>query len=253
MRTRPIPMLCGAFMLTLLLALPAFAQELTVSAAASLTDAFDAAKAAFESKHEGVTIVINYGSSGALFRQIEQGAPVDVFAAANPKWMDRAEEAGLVEPKTRTDFARNTLVLTTPAENSAGIAKAADLLEDHVERIAMGTPETVPAGQYARESLVMLGYWDTLAFKYIYAENVRAVLDYLRRGEVDAGFVYRTDAMQGGEEVAIIEEMPLKNPVTYPIAIMKESGNKELAARFIDFLGSDEGMAILEEYGFSRP
>lgn len=253
MRTRSITVSCGTFLLTLLLALPAFGQELTVSAAASLTDAFDAVKAAFESEHNGATIVTNYASSGALYRQIEQGAPVDVFASANPKWMDKAEEAGALEPGTRADFARNSLVLATPAENPAGIAKAAGLLDDRVERIAMGTPETVPAGQYARESLVMLGYWDTLATKYIYAENVRAVLDYLRRGEVDAGFVYRTDAIQGGDEVTIIEEMPLKNPVTYPVAIMKESSKKELAARFIEFIGSDEGVAILEKYGFSKP
>ncbi|MBG0776730.1 MAG: molybdate ABC transporter substrate-binding protein [Desulfovibrionaceae bacterium] len=241
--------------LTLVSALPLAAQagELTISAAASLTDAFNDVKAAFEAANPGTTLTMNYASSGALYRQIEQGAAVDVFASANPKWMNTAVEKGFVLDGTERTFALNSLVLITPADNPAKVTGPESLKDAKVGRIAIGTPKTVPAGQYAQGSLESLGLYATLESKYVFAENVRAVLDYVRRGEVDAGFVYNTDAIKGGKEVKIVAEMPLKKPVSYPIAVLKTSGDKKMAQAFLDFLASGKGAALLEARGFKKP
>jgi molybdate transport system substrate-binding protein len=170
------------------------AQDLTVSAAASLTDAFNDVKKAYEQINPGVTVYMNYASSGALYRQIAQGAPADVYASANPKWMNQAVAKGFTVQGTKRTFARNALVLIIPADNPAGIESVNDLQSNRASRIGIGTPETVPAGQYAKESLQGLTIYESLASKYIFGEDVRQVLDYTRRGEVDAAFVYATDS-----------------------------------------------------------
>lgn len=240
-----------AVCLVVLLCGPAHARPtLLVSAAASLTDAFTDAAAAFEEQHD-VTVTLNFAASGALFRQLEMGAPADVYASANPKWMDRAVEEGFVDASTRVDFARNTLVLAVPANNPAQISGAKDLTGPRVTRIGIGTPATVPAGRYAQEALTLAGLWETLVPKYIYAESVRQVLDYLSRGEVDAGFVYRTDAVRAGDSVGIVSTMALKRPVTYPIGVVAGSQQRKLAEAFVDFMTSPEGAAYLQARGFS--
>jgi molybdate transport system substrate-binding protein len=229
------------------------AEELIISAAASLTDAFKDIEPAFEAAHPGVDVIMNFAASGALYRQIEQGAPCDVFASANPKWMGKAVEGGFAEQAKVTVFAQNALVLSTPADNPAKIATVGDLTGEAVKTIAIGTPETVPAGQYTKAALTAAGTFETLSPKFIFAESVRQVLDYVSRGEVDCGFVYRTDAVKAGESVAIIEEIPLEKPVTYPISALKASGNPAMAQAFVDFVTSDEGMKLLEARGFKRP
>lgn len=247
-------MLLAALACVVMLAVPAFAGgELTISAAASLTDAFNDVKAGFEADNPGVNLTMNYASSGALYRQIEQGAVVDVYASANPKWMNKAEEKKFAVPGTRHNFARNSLVLVTPADNPAGISGVSDLTGDKVGRISIGTPETVPAGQYAKGALVKMGLYDTLSSKYIFAESVRHVLDYVRRGEVDAGFIYGTDAVKGGDKVKIVQEIELEKPVTYPIAIMETCKDRALADKFLAFLASPKGMKLLEGRGFKQP
>lgn len=240
-------------MLACMLAMPVAAEELVVSAAASLTNAFNDVKAEFERSNPGVRITPNYASSGALFRQIEQGAPVDVYASANPKWMNDAVGAGLALESDVVVFAQNTLVLAVPAANQAAVNGADDLKQDRVQRIGVGTPETVPAGAYAKTSLQGLGMWDELQPKMIFAEHVRQVLDYVQRGEVDAGLMYATDAAQGGERVKAVATLPLPNPVTYPIAPLKNTRQPELARQFIEFILSDQGQEILAGHGFSRP
>ncbi|MGE4298476.1 MAG: molybdate ABC transporter substrate-binding protein [Desulfovibrionaceae bacterium] len=240
-----------AFML--LVAAPVHAEKLVVSAAASLTDAFNDIEPAFEAAHPGVDVELNYASSGALFRQIEQGAPVDVFASANPKWMNKAVDGGFADKAAVKIFARNALVLATPADNPAAVTGVADLSGGKVKTIAIGTPETVPAGQYAKAALTASGVYDTLAAKYIFCESVRQVLDYVVRGEVDCGFVYKTDAVKGGDKVKIIAEVPLEKPVTYPIAVLKEAANAKAAKAFVDFVTSDKGSALLQGRGFNRP
>ena len=239
--------------LVLSLAVPASASDLTVSAAASLTDAFGAVKTAFAKEHPGVNVTMNFAASGALLSQMEKGAPVDVFASADQKTMDMAVEKKLIDVPTRVNFAQNSLVLTVPAGNPAKVKDLASLKAAEVKRVAVGNPETVPAGRYTKAALVKLGEWDPIASKFVMAESVRQVLDYLSRGEVDAGFVYGTDAKKGGEKVKVVAEIPLEKPVSYPIAVLTAAANKKDAAAFIAFVTSPKGQEILAQYGFKKP
>lgn len=232
---------------------PANADELIVSAAASLTDAFSDIEPAYEKLHPGVDVIMNFASSGALYRQIEQGAPVDVYASANPKWMSKAVTKGYVAQGNVVTFAHNALVLAVPADNPANIQGVKDLIESSVSSIGIGTPETVPAGQYAKEALSLKSLYEPLLSKMIYGESVRQVLDYLSRGEVDCGFIYRTDAVKAASSVHIVEEIPLKTPVTYPIAPTSETKVPELAHSFVNFVRSQSGLNLLEKRGFSNP
>lgn len=240
-------------MLSCLLALPAAAQELVVSAAASLTNAFNDVKAEFERANPGVRVTPNYASSGALFRQIEQGAPVDVFASADLKWMNDMISAGFVGENESVLFAQNTLVLVVPTASRISINGVEDLTGEQVRRIGVGTPATVPAGNYSKIALEGLGMWEVLQPKMIFAESVRQVLDYVQRGEVDAGLMYATDAPQGGERVKIVATLPLPEPVSYPIAPLRNSAQPDLARKYVQFILSDRGQEILAGFGFSRP
>ncbi|WP_419786665.1 molybdate ABC transporter substrate-binding protein [Pseudodesulfovibrio sp.] len=229
------------------------AQELIVSAAASLTDAFKDIEPAFEKANPGVDVIMNFASSGALYRQIEQGAPSDVFASANPKWMKKAVDNGFVAKDADQVFAHNSLVLATPADNPAKIKGLDDLTGADVKSIGIGTPKTVPAGKYTQGALEAKGIYKSLTPKMIFGESVRQVLDYLARGEVDCGFVYGTDAVKAGDKVKIIAEIPLEKPVTYPIAVLKEASSPELAKKFVAFILSPEGASKLEARGFKKP
>ncbi|MFU2208555.1 molybdate ABC transporter substrate-binding protein [Solidesulfovibrio sp. C21] len=242
-----------ALTLVLAMALPAAAAQLTVSAAASLTDAFNAVKTAFEKEHPGSTLSMNYAASGPLLSQMEQGAPVDVFASANQKTMDKAVDKKLIDTATRVNFAQNSLVLAVPAANPAKVKDLASLQGAGVKTIAVGNPETVPAGTYTKTALTKAGVWDTLKPKFIMAESVRQVLNYLTRGEVDCGFVYGTDAKQGGDKVAIMAEIPLEKPVSYPIAVTAASTHKKDAEAFVKFVTSPKGQEILSKFGFKKP
>ncbi|MDR2825391.1 MAG: molybdate ABC transporter substrate-binding protein [Deltaproteobacteria bacterium] len=232
-------------------ALTASAAEIIVSAAASLTNAFTELKGAFEAKNSGTTIVTNFASSNALLKQIETGAPADVFASADQATMDKAAE--FIDISTRKNFALNGFVLIAPAGDSKNLSKAADLTKAEYKRISIGNPDSVPAGRYAKEVLEALNLWTPLKDKFILAENVRQVLDYVSRGEVEAGFVYSTDAKQAGEKVRVVETLKGKTPVLYPIAVLKPSKNKVAAQAFVDFALSNEGQAILAKYGFAKP
>ncbi len=242
-----------SLVLVLSLASGAAAAELVVSAAASLTDAFTAMKAPFEAANPGATVTLNFAASGSLFKQIEQGAPVDVFASADLKWMGEMLKAGFVAQGADTVFAVNDLVLAVPAANHAGVKAVADLKGAKVQRIAIGTPKTVPAGNYAMQALTASGDWAALESKFVYAESVRQVLDYVARAEAEAGFVYATDARKAGEKVAVAAVIPLKEPVSYPIAALKNAPNKALAEKFTAFVLSAEGRKILAGFGFSSP
>jgi molybdate transport system substrate-binding protein len=231
----------------------ALAGDLIVSGAASLTNAFTEVKTVFEKKNPGISVTTNFAASGPLLKQIEEGAPADVFASADQKTMDQAQEKKLIKEKSRVNFAANSLVLIAPAADAPSFAKVEDLTGKGVERIAVGNPDAVPAGRYAKEALTLKNLWDPLQPKFILAESVRQVLDYVVRGEVQAGFVYKTDAQQAGDKVRLIETVPGKTPVTYPISIIASSKNPKEAQAFIDFVLSPEGAAILAKYGFSKP
>jgi len=234
------------------LACPALAKDLTISAAASLTDAFTECKPLFEKANPGVTVTMNFAASGPLLKQIEQGAPVDVFASADQKTMDDAAAKNLIDAASRKNFAQNALVLAIPAGTTT-VKNLASLSDAKVTKIGVGNPDTVPVGRYTKAALEKLGIWNALLPKCILAESVRQVLDYLSRGEVDAGFVYATDAKQGGDKVKVVEEIPLEKPVSYPVAVLAATKNKSEAAAFVTFLTSPEGAAVLAKYGFKKP
>ncbi len=239
--------------IALLTALPAQAADLTVSAAASLTDAFNEMKPAFAKDHPGINLVFNFAASGTLLSQMEKGAPVDVFASADQKTMDQAVEKKLIDVPTRANFVQNALVLSVPAGNPAKVKDLTSLAAAQVKRIAVGNPDSVPVGRYTKAALTKLGQWDALSPKFVLAESVRQVLDYLSRGEVDAGFVYATDAKQGGDKVKVIAEVPVETPVIYPIAVVAGSAHAKDAATFVSFVTGPKGQAILAKYGFKKP
>jgi len=240
---------------TLALALPLAgqAQQLTVSAAASLTDAFKEIGARFEATKPGATVRFNFAASGVLLQQIVQGAPVDVFVSADQDTMNRGAEQKLIAADTRRDFAANSLVLITPAQGAPAIAALPDLNKPEVKRIAVGKVASVPVGRYTQQALEGVQLWAGLQLKLVFADNVRQVLDYVSRGEVEAGFVYRTDAELLKDKVRIALTVGGHAPVTYPAAVVADSKQAALAKAFVSFLGSGEAQAILARYGFEKP
>lgn len=248
--------LCKAALVATLLLLTtaaASAQELLVSAAASLTNAFQAVGKAFEQSKPGAKISFNFAASGPLLAQIQQGAPVDVFASADQETMNRAASSNLLAAATRADFAGNTLVLIVPASSALMPREIGDLGAASWRRIATGSPATVPVGRYTMQAVDEAGLAAALQPKWIYGESVRQVLNYVARGEVDAGFVYRTDALVESERARIALTVPTATPVTYPIARIATSKQPALANEFITFVRSAAGQDILSRFGFSRP
>jgi len=229
------------------------AQELVVSAAASLTNAFQAIGQAFEQSKPGAKVVFNFAASGPLLAQLQQGAPVDVFASADQETMNRAATANLLAAPTRVDFAANTLVLIVPSNSSQSPRQLGDLASDSWKRISTGSPATVPVGRYTMASVEKAGLTVALQPKWIYGESVRQVLNYVARGEVDAGFVYRTDALIEPDKTRIALTVQTATSVTYPIARVATSKNAPLADAFIAFVRSPAGQDILARFGFSRP
>lgn len=244
-----------ALSLAVALAVPlaAAAQQLTVSAAASLTDAFKELGPKFEAARPGSTVRFNFAASGVLLQQINQGAPVDVFASADQDTMNRADTQKLLEPGTRKNFVTNSLVLIEPGKDGPGIKRLQDLSGSTVKKIAIGKTATVPVGRYTKEVLDAANLWATLEPKFVQADSVRQVLDYVSRGEADAGFVYRTDAAIVGDKVKVVSTPAGATPVSYPIAVIAESRQKALAADFIAFIASDAGQQVLTRYGFGKP
>ncbi|HSH12821.1 MAG TPA: molybdate ABC transporter substrate-binding protein [Desulfurivibrionaceae bacterium] len=231
----------------------ATAGELIISAAASLTNVMRELGEDFEKANPGVKIIFNYGASGSLLQQIANGAPVDVFAPAGRKDMDKAEALGLLAATSRRDFAANRLVLAVPADGRANLHSLADLTRPEVKRIGLGSPESVPAGRYAKAVLNGAGLWEQLAGKFIYGNSVRQVLDYLSRGEVDAGLVYGSDALLKSDSVKVIAELQVTGGIIYPVAQVNESKNPGEAVRFLNFLLTPKAQALLGRHGFEPP
>ena len=248
---RPLRLL--SVVLALALPLAAAAQQITVSAAASLTDAFKEIGPKFEAAKAGSTVRFNFAASGVLLQQIGQGAPVDVFASADQETMGRAAEQKLIDAATRRNFASNALVLIEPAKGAAGVKSLQDLSGAGVRRIAVGKTATVPVGRYTRQVLEGAGLWSVLEPKFVQADSVRQVLDYVARGEVEAGFVYRTDAAVMSEKVRVAFAPAATMPVTYPVAVVADSRQKTLAGDFVAFLSSDAAREVLARHGFGKP
>ncbi len=226
-------------------------EVITVSAAASLTDAVKDIASQFEKESPGTDISLNFGSSGNLRMQIEGGAPVDVFASADESQMNTLANKSLIVNSSRKNFAHNSLVLIVPESSTLNITGVKDLTNTEVKRISIGDPETVPVGKYARIALTEAGLWSQLENKMVPVGDVKQVLTYVGRGEVDAGFVYTTDAkIAAPGTLKIVTNVSVSTPVTYPIAAIYSSKNKENAQKFIDFVTGKEGQEILKKYGF---
>jgi molybdate transport system substrate-binding protein len=224
--------------------------DLTVSAAASLQDALKAIAPIYEDKNIEVGITYNFGSSGSLQQQIEQGAPVDIFISAAAKQMDALEAKNLLSPGTRRDLLKNEMVLIVPKDNTT-ITSFEDLGTDALTRIALGEPESVPAGKYAEEVLTSLGILDAVKPKAVYGKDVRQVLNYVATGNVDAGIVYTSDAkVSDNVKVVATASEDSHSPIVYPIAVLQDSANPEAAKELENFLFTPEAQTIFEEYGF---
>ena len=223
---------------------------LTISAAASLKDSMNEIKQLYEAKNTNVKLTLNFGSSGTLQQQIEQGAEVDIFISAAAKQMDALESKDLIIKATRKNLLQNDVVLIVPKDNST-IKTFSDLTTDKAKTIALGEPKTVPAGQYAEEVFTKLGILDKIKGKAVYAKDVTEVLTWVKSGNADAGIVYTTDA-KTSDKVKVIAAAPSDShkPVIYPAAIIKESKNTDTAKDFMSFLTDIKAKAVFEKYGF---
>ncbi|WP_340571319.1 molybdate ABC transporter substrate-binding protein [Stenotrophomonas sp. G106K1] len=243
----------GLLLLGILAAMPAWSADLTVSAAASLTESFRELGAAYEKAHPGTRVDFNFAASGVLLQQISRGAPVDVFASADETTMDQAQQQGLLAAGTREVFAVNALWVMVPPQATAVPRTLKDLAGAGVQRIALGNPDSVPVGRYAKGALEAAGLWSSVQSKAITTQNVRQSLDYVARGEVDAGFVYATDAQAMPDRVRRAFAVPVAGRIAYPLAVIKASTQPAEAKHFAAFVGSPQGQAILARHGFGKP
>ncbi len=227
--------------------------SLTISVASSVQDAMKAVQPLYQQENPNVEIIYNFGSSGSLQQQIEQGAPTDVFISAAPKQMNALQDKDLLLTETRKNLLENNVVLVTPKDSQQTVTFDT-LPTANLERIALGDPDSVPAGQYGKEVLTSLKSYDKLTPKLVYGKDVRQVLFYVETGNVDAGIVYGTDAKISGK-VTITATAPKEthSPIVYPVAVVKESKNTEEAKQFVDFLLEEKAQAIFADYGFTKP
>jgi molybdate transport system substrate-binding protein len=240
---------CIGYLLAVL-ALPLRAAEVTVFAAASLTDSLKHIATTYE-KASGDKIIFNFGASSMLARQIEAGAPADIFFSADEAQMNSLAKQSLIDPATRKDRLGNVLVVVVPVDSSLTIQSASDLTNAGVKQIALADPQAVPAGVYARTWLEKLRLWPAVQPKVIPTENVRAALAAVASGNVDAGMVYKTDAAIS-KKVRIACEVPTADgpDIRYPMALVKSSPQPEAAKKFLDCLSSKEAGQVFMQYGF---
>jgi molybdate transport system substrate-binding protein len=243
--------------LFLLLALasltPAAAQPLNVSAAASLTEALPEVARAFEAARPGVGVQLQFDASGALLNEIAGGKPADVFASADADTLARGIQRRLLLAEAQREFATNALVLIVPTDRSSTVQRLQDLARPEIRRIAMGRTATVPAGRYARQAIDALRLWPALQQKIVAGDSVRAVLDAVASGDVDAGFVYATDVPVAGGRVRVVQTLAVQTPIRYPATVVAASGQQALARDFIAFLNQPQARAVFSRYGFGAP
>jgi molybdate transport system substrate-binding protein len=236
---------------SLLMGAVAHGGTVTVSAAISLKDALSDISAAYE-KQGGDHIEFAYGASGQLAAQIQQGAPVDLFISAAWTQVNQLSKAGLVDDASKKVVAKNALVLIVPANATASPASFKDLANEQYKKIAIGDPRTVPAGDYAKQTLMSSKIFDTVQSRLIFGANVRQVLSYVERGEVDAGIVYKTDALQSGEKVKTVAaaDESLHKPIEYPAVVIKNAADHDGAQKFLDYLSSEAARQVFIARGF---
>jgi molybdate transport system substrate-binding protein len=224
---------------------------LTVSAAISLKDALEDIQRQYGAHQPAVVLTFNFGASGALQQQIENGAPVDLFVSAGTKQMDALAQKSLLRAGTKRNLLGNQLVLVSPRDSRV-VTQLTDLTQDAVKHIAVGEPKSVPVGQYTQETLAALGLADQLKPKLVYAKDVRQVLTYVETGDVAAGFVYTTDARLSAR-VNVILTVPdnLHSPIIYPAAVIAATRHATEAQAFLDFLATAPARAVFEKFGFT--
>lgn len=227
-------------------------ERILVSAAMSLKTPLEKIGREFSRDYPGFEVDFNFGSSGSLRMQIEGGAPVDVFASASVRHMNILEKRKLIHGKSRTDFAGNEITLIVPENASNTVTLFSDLELPGITRIAIGNPATSPAGRYAEETLRSLGLWEQLGEKLVLCEHVRQILDYVARGEVDAGILYATDAVLRKEKIRIAAWAPPEThgPIIYPAAVLSKSAESKASQVFVKYLGSETARGILRKHGF---
>ena len=223
--------------------------DLVVSAASSLRDAVEELKAIYIQQHPQVNIIYNFGASGTLQKQIEEGAPADLFISAGKKQMDTLADKGLIIETSRQNLLENELVLIV--QKDSPITAFADLAGPKIGKISIGNPESVPAGKYAQETLVALSLWDKIKEKLVLAKDVRQVLNYVETGNVDAGLVYRSDALVSKEsKIVAMAPAATHKPILYPMAIIKGTKHQKAAEEFAAFLVSGEATSVFGKHGF---
>lgn len=225
-------------------------ESITICAAVSLKEALDEIKPEFE-KNRTITLTLNLSASGTLQKQIEEGAPADLFISAGVKQMDALDSKNLIDKSSRKDLLKNRLVLVVSKEYKDKIKNVGDLLYINA-KISIGEPLTVPAGQYAKESFINMNIWDSLKDKIVYTKDVKQALTYVEKGETAAGVVYNSDATTIKESIVVqVFEDNTHSPITYPAAIISQSKNKDSAKAFLDYLLTDEAQQVFKKYGFS--
>lgn len=226
----------------------------SIGAAVSLKEAVTEMAGEFE-RETGDTITFAFGSSGQILAQIRSGAVLDGFISAAKEQIDAVIADGLADAESRRVVVTNSLVLVVPPTSTLGLRKLEDLKRPEVRRIAVGEPKTVPSGLYSSEVFASLKLSDQLKDRLVYGSNARQVLDYVQRGEVDAGIVYLTDAKQAGDAVKVVAtaDPSLHEPIVYPAVILKKGTNQDVAARFLEYLRSDKARAVFREHGFGLP
>ena len=238
--------MCLAVLWALLLAAPALAGDVSLSVAASLKDVINELSATYAKSNPHVKFLKNYGASGALAKQIENGAPADIFISANLEWMDYLKNKKMADAATVSAFAYNTLVFVGTTATTLSLQELTRL-----DRIAIGSPKSVPAGEYAMEALKKAGLDKQLEKKLVMAKDVRECLMYAERGEVDGAFVYRTDALQAKQaRIHFTVPQNLYPRVTYPMALTVSGAKNSDAAIFLQFLRSNSAKVVLAKYGF---
>ena len=227
-------------------------QEILVAAAASLQYVMeDKIQPAFEKENPDIKLSFTFDSSGKLQTQIEEGADADVFFSAAMKQMNALEDEGLVDADSVVELLENKIALIVPKDSTLGITGFEDITK--AEKIALGDPESVPAGQYAKEALTNLNVWDSIQDKVSFGTNVTEVLNQVAAASADAGIVYATDAASKADQVTVVAEAPegsLEKKVIYPVAVVKATAHEDAAKAFVDFLQTPEAIAVFESYGF---
>jgi molybdate transport system substrate-binding protein len=221
-----------------------------ISAAASLKEVLEEIKPLYQQSKSDISINYNFGASGALQQQIEQGAPADIFISAGKKQVDALEQKGLLVTGSRTNLANNRLVLIV-AQDVVGITSLYNLTDSKIKKIAIGEPRSVPAGQYGEQVLKKLKLYDRVKSKLVFANNVRQVLAAVESGNAEAGLVYATDAKISNKvKVVVAADDKFHSPIVYPMAVIKSSKNIPAAKEFIQFLSDSQAKTVLKKYGF---